>query len=156
MRNTRRKPNNTDTLVPSRQLIYQISAEKEFIEVRDAYEQALRNIKEWKRVAPHHVRRNLSTKPTEDMIQWPRGLSSEAIYNMISAVGKSKAIECMWFVASILQDNPSYFVFDTRKGVPDNTPEGMIARANGFCRYLASPKGRLIRKYAGQSYFERY
>lgn len=156
MHNTRRKPDNADTLVPSRQIIYQISTEKDFVEVRDAYEKALQNIKGWKNVAAHHIRRNLSTKPTEDMIQWPRGLSSEAIYNMISDVGKAAAIECMWFVTSILQDNPSYFVFDTRKGVPDNTPGGMIARANGFCRHLGSPKGRIYRKYAGQTYLERY
>lgn len=156
MMNTRRKPDYSDTLVPSRQLIYEVSNLPEFHEVRDAYEKALRNIKGWQSVPAHHLRRGGNIKATPDVLQWPRGVSSEAIYNMVTKIGKQKVIEALWFVTSILEDNPSYFVFDTKKKVHDQTPEGMIARANGFCCFLATPKGRIIRKYAGQSYFDRY
>jgi hypothetical protein len=158
MRNTRRRPDYADTLIPSRQLIHEVSTDKAFVKARDAFERAIQKVPDWDKVDPHHVRLNMVMvdAPRQDVLRWPRGLPSEVIYNMVAAGGKERAIEAIYFVASILEDNSSYFVFDTKRKIHDNTPQGMIARACGMCKFLATPNGRFIRKYAGRSYLERY
>ncbi len=155
MHNTRRKPDNADTLIPSRQMVFEINNAKRFTEARDAYEASLRNVPGWKTVPPHHVRRG-KANPAASEEMWPRGIPSEVIYNMAAAVGRERALEIIWFVTSILEDNPAYFFYDTKAGKYDDTAGGVIARACGFARSLANPTKHLIRKYSGASYRARY
>ena len=155
MHNTRRKPDRDEHLVQSRNEMGDLHLQSDMIEARNAYEDAIECVDGWRDYIPDHSDRKIVLLNENE--RWPRGPASGCIKNVVGIRGYEFAVELLWFVASILEYNPSYFYWDTKRKRWDSDPASVIRRSCGlYASFSRKPQQRILRKIAGPLYLERY